>query len=148
VVCDDDLLGDDVQSEAHVLRIGHRRVEIKIREVHSDEDGARRADGGVEEQFDGGEVRGWGRLVAWIIDAIAADGESGAMLLLFLRSEVADDTTVCGPFVGRYLAFSDEETSISALQVSDSLEETTDIVSKAAFPHALCGGILDKMSVF
>ena len=148
MVCDDDLLGDDVQSEAHVLRIGHRRVEIKIREVHSDEDGARRADGGVEEQFDGGEVRGWGRLVAGIINAVAADGESCAMLLLFLRAKVADDTTVCGPFVCRYLAFSDEETSISTLQVSNSLKETTNFVDEAAFPHNPCGFILDEMPVF
>jgi hypothetical protein len=65
------------------------------------------------------------------------------MLLLFLRSEVADDTTVCGPFVRRYLAFSDEETSIGALQISNSLEETTNFISEAAFPHTSRGGILD-----
>jgi hypothetical protein len=52
------LFGDDVQSEAQVLRIGHGHVEIEIRQVHPEEDGAGRADGGVEEQFDGGEVCG------------------------------------------------------------------------------------------
>ena len=70
------------------------------------------------------------------------------MLLLFLRAKVADDTTVCGPFVGRYLGFSDEETSNSALLVTDSLKETTNFVGEAAVPHNPCGFILDEMPVF
>jgi hypothetical protein len=70
------------------------------------------------------------------------------MLLHFLWSEVGDDTTVCGPFVGRFLGFSDEETSISAFLVTDSLKEMTNFVGKAAFPHNPCGFILDEMPVF
>ena len=70
------------------------------------------------------------------------------MLLLFLRAKVADDTTVCGPFVGRYLAFSDEETRISTLQVSNSLKETTNFVGEAAFSHDTRGFILDEMPGF
>jgi hypothetical protein len=30
VVCDNDLLGDDVESEAHVFGIGHGCVEVKL----------------------------------------------------------------------------------------------------------------------
>ena len=70
------------------------------------------------------------------------------MLLLFLRAKVADDTTVCGPFVGRYLAFSDEETRISTLQVSNSLKETTNFVGETSLPHKSRGFMLDEMPVF
>ena len=134
-------------SELNGPRRGHRRVEIKICEVHSGEDGARRADGGVEEQFDGGEVCGWGRLVAGIIDAIAANGEACAMLLVLLGSDGADDATICGPLVRRYLTFANEEASVSALQVSYSLEETTNLVGKASFPHNASGLILDEVPI-
>ncbi len=40
------------------------------------------------------------------------------------------------------------ETSISALQVTDSLRETTNFVGEAAFPHKTRGFILDEMPVF
>jgi hypothetical protein len=33
VVCDNDLFGDDVESEAHVFGIGHGCVEVKIGQV-------------------------------------------------------------------------------------------------------------------
>ena len=70
------------------------------------------------------------------------------MLLLLLWTEVADNATVRGPFVRWYLTLTDEEASISTLQVPNTLEETPNFVRKAAFPHTSCGGILDKMPVF
>jgi len=48
VFCDD-FFRDDVESEAHVFRIGHRSVEVEVGQVDTKEHGARCADGGVYE---------------------------------------------------------------------------------------------------
>ncbi len=51
VVCNNDLFGDDVKSEAHVFGIGQGCVEVKIGQVDPKKDCAWRADGGVNEKF-------------------------------------------------------------------------------------------------
>jgi len=44
-----DFFRDDVESEAHVFRIGHRSVEVEVGQFDAKEHGARCADGGVYE---------------------------------------------------------------------------------------------------
>jgi len=99
VVFDDDLVRDDLESEAHVFRIGHRSVEVEVGQVNAEEHGARCADGGVDEEFGGEKVRSGGALVAGKVDDITADRQASAMDLFLLRVDVADDATVGGALV-------------------------------------------------
>jgi hypothetical protein len=51
VVSYDDLVRDDLESEAHIFRIGHRSVEVEVGQVNAEEHRLRCADGGVDEEF-------------------------------------------------------------------------------------------------
>ncbi len=59
----------------------------------------RGADCRVYQEFCCEEVGCGCALVAWIIDAIAPNGESGVMDLIFLWAYVATDVAVCWAFV-------------------------------------------------
>jgi len=73
VVFYDDFFRDDVESEAHVFRIGHRSVKVEVGQVNAKEHGARCADGGVDEEFGSEKVRGGGARVSGKINEITAD---------------------------------------------------------------------------
>ena len=73
VVFYDDFFRDDVESEAHVFRIGHRSVEVEVGQVNIKEHGAWCADGGVDEEFGGEKVRSGGACVSGKINEITAD---------------------------------------------------------------------------
>jgi len=103
VVFDDDLFGDDVESEAHVFRIGHRSVEVEVGQINAEEHGSRGADGGVDEEFGGEEIRSGNALIAGKVNEVTANSESSAVDLLLLRADVADDATVGGALVLRDL---------------------------------------------
>jgi hypothetical protein len=99
VAFDDDLVRDDLESEAHVFRISHRSVEVVVGQVNAEEHGAWCADGGVDEEFGGEKVCSGGALVAGRVDEITADHQASAMDLFLLRGDVADDATVGGALV-------------------------------------------------
>jgi hypothetical protein len=73
VVFYDDFFRDDVESEAHVFRIGHWSVEVEVGQVNIEEHGAWCADGGVDEEFGGEKVRSGGARVSGKINEITAD---------------------------------------------------------------------------
>ncbi len=104
VAVDDDLFGDDVLSEAHVFRIGHRSVEVEVGQVNAEEHGARGADCGVDEEFGGEKIRSGSALIAGKVDEVTADSESNAVDLLLLRADVADDAAVRRAVASRILS--------------------------------------------
>ena len=87
----DDLLRDDVESEVHVVRIGHWCVEVEVGFVNAGESYR-----GVNEEFGGEKVCSGSALVAKEVDEITANRESSAIDLLLLQPDVADDATVGG----------------------------------------------------
>ncbi len=99
VVFFDDLVRDEFESEAHVFRIIHWRVEVEVGQVNAQEYRARCADCGVDEEFGGEKVRSGGALVAGKVDEIAADRHASAMDLFLVRADVADDAPVGGALV-------------------------------------------------
>jgi hypothetical protein len=59
VVMDDDLFGDDVETETHVFGVWHGGVEVEIGKVDAPKHGPRGTDNGaVEEEFGHGEISG------------------------------------------------------------------------------------------
>jgi len=78
----DDLLRDDVESEAHVFWIGHWCVEVEVGQVNAGEYGARCTYRGVDEEIGGEKVCSGSALVAREVDEITANRESSAIDLL------------------------------------------------------------------
>ena len=125
VVFYDDLLRDDVKSEAHVFRIGHWGVEVEVGQVNAEEHGTRCTYPGVDEEFGSEKVCSWSARVAGEVDEITANRELSAIDLLLLRLEVAVDATVSGTFVFRYLRFPNEETRICARYFTYTLKQSS-----------------------
>jgi hypothetical protein len=115
VVCNNDLFGDDIESEAHVFGIGHGCGEVKIGQVDPKKDRAWHADGGVNEKFGCGQVSGGCGFVSGIVDAITANCEACAMWFFFLWAKIAANTTARGPFVQWDLCLSNEEAGVGSL---------------------------------
>jgi hypothetical protein len=46
---EDDLIGDDVKTETHIVGVWHGGVEVEISKVNAQKLGPRGADGGIDE---------------------------------------------------------------------------------------------------
>jgi hypothetical protein len=99
VVMYNDFVGDYIETETHVFGIRHVGSEVDNVKVNAPKHGPRGTDGGIDEEFGRGEIGSWCALVAWIVDAIAANGEPNAMCLFFLWSVIAANAAVGGAFV-------------------------------------------------
>jgi hypothetical protein len=148
VVMDNNFVRDDVNTETHVFRVWHRGVEVEIGEVDAQKLGPRGTDGGVDEEFGRGEISGWCALVAWIVDAIAANGEPNAMFLLFLWSVIAANAAVGGAFVSWNVWLGDENACVGDGDISDTLEESPDFIGKTMGTNLLVFVHLHKVTIF
>ncbi len=99
VVMDYDFVGDDVEMETHIFGVWHGGVEVEISEVNAQQLCPRSTDGGSYEEFGHGEIGHWCAFVAWIVDAIATNGEPNVVFLFFLWSINAANAAKCGEFV-------------------------------------------------
>ncbi len=99
VVMDNDFVQDDVKMEIHVLGVWHGGVEVEISKVDAQKLGPRGTDGGINEYFGRCEIGCWCALVAWIVDAIAANGEPNVMFLFLLWLVIAANASIGGAFV-------------------------------------------------
>ncbi len=148
VVMDDDFVGDDVKMEMHVLGVQHGGMEVEIGEVNAQKLGPRGIDGGIDEEFGCGEIGRWCALVAWIVNAIAANGEPNPMLLFFLWLVIAANAAVGGAFVSWNMRLGNEKACVSAGDISDTLEELPDFIGKTMSPNLLVFVHLHKVSIF
>ncbi len=99
VVVDDDFIGVDVETETRVFGVWHGDVEVEIGKVHAQKLSPRGADCGIDEEFGCCEISRRCALVAWIVNAIAANSEHNKMLLFFLQSIIAAYAAIGGTFV-------------------------------------------------
>jgi hypothetical protein len=99
VVMDNYFVRDEVEMKSHVFRVRHGVVEVEIGKVNAKNLCPWGTDGGIDEEFGRGEIGCWCALVAWIVDAIAANSEPNAMFLFFLWSVIAANAAVGGAFV-------------------------------------------------
>jgi hypothetical protein len=70
------------------------------------------------------------------------------MRFVFLQMIVATNASMSCPFVTRHLVPADEETGISSLDVTYSLEEASEFVGEACLPNLTVGFGLDEMAIF
>jgi hypothetical protein len=63
VVIDDDFVRDDVEMETHVFRVWRGGVQVEIGKVDAQNLSPHGADGGIDEEFDRGEISRWSAFV-------------------------------------------------------------------------------------
>jgi hypothetical protein len=141
-------LPTDVEIETYVLRVWHGGVEVEIGEANAQKLGPRGTDGGIDEEFGRGEIGCWCALVARVVDAIAANGEPNMILLFFLRLVIAENVAIGGAFVSWNMRLGDEKASVSAGDISGTLEELSDFIGKTVSPNLGVFVHLHKVSLF
>ncbi len=90
----DDLLGNEFDGYAHVFGTFERRVEVEIFHIRCHEVSGGFGDDTVQEEFDCGEASRFGGYLAWVIDAVATDGNAASVGFFFLRSDVGTESGI------------------------------------------------------
>ncbi len=91
VVFLDEFLWDIGELDANVFGIWRWSVEIEVFYVNGAELCSLSGEDTVEEQLDEFEQGRVGANVAWIADSITTDGDTGAVWVILLRTNLADD---------------------------------------------------------
>ena len=130
----DDFVRDQVETETHVFVVFHWSHEVEVGEIHAIETCMWSRDGRVDEELSSDKIGSGSALVTFVGDTVASHGKACAMWFIFLWSVVANNATVCGVLVTRHLLPVNEKTSVGALNVTYSLEETTEFVYEACLP--------------
>ncbi len=94
VVFLDEFFWDVGELDAKVFGIWHKSVEIEVFYVDGSEVCSLSGEDTVEEQLDKFERGRVGANDAWIADSIAADGDTGAVRVILLRTNLADNRGV------------------------------------------------------
>jgi hypothetical protein len=94
VVFLDEFFWDIGELNADVFGIWHWSVEIEVFYVNGAELCSLSGEDTVEEQLDEFERGRVGANVAWIADSITTDGDTGAVQVILLRMNLADDRGV------------------------------------------------------
>ena len=90
------------------------------------------------------------RSFAWVIDAIAADSEAGAILLCFFRADVADESAICDIFsaVLGNVGLADESNGVGTPDpAADALCEASKLVCGRYGPVALVDRVPQELAV-
>jgi hypothetical protein len=77
-----------------------RSDEVEIGQVKAEEGGRWSGDDAVEQELGGGEVSCWGVGFTVVVDEVASDGETDAIVVCFLRAMIGADAQI-----GRFLAW-------------------------------------------
>jgi hypothetical protein len=80
----------------HVFVALHFGVQIKILDIETHEFGVWRRNDAVEDNFGRGDVSGRCADIVGVIDQVTAYDETGSMGFLFLGTDCADCTLLCG----------------------------------------------------
>ena len=94
VVFLDDFFWDIGELNANIFGIWHWSVEIEVFYVDGAEPCSLSGEDTVEDQLDKLEQGRVGANVAWIADSITTDGDLGAVQVILLRTNLADDRGV------------------------------------------------------
>jgi hypothetical protein len=116
VVFLDEFFWDIGKLDANVFRIWHWSVEIEVFYVDGAEPSSLSGEDTVEEQLDEFEQGRVGANVAWIADSITTDGDTGAVRVILLRTNLADDHGVADllALVGQDVLVVNEEEGVGA----------------------------------
>ncbi len=112
----DEFFWDIGELDANVFRIWYWSVEIEAFYVDGAEPCSLSGEDTVEEQLDQFEQGRVGANVAWIADSITTDGDVGAVWVILLRTNLADNRGVADllALVGRDVLVVNEEEGVGA----------------------------------
>ncbi len=116
VVFLDKFFWDIGELNVNVFGIWHWSVEIEVFYVNGAEPCSLSGEDTVEEQLDEFEQGRVGANIAWIADSITTDGDKGAVRVILLRTNLADDRGVADllALVGRDVLVVNEEKDVGA----------------------------------
>ncbi len=116
VVFLDEFFWDIGELNANVFGIWHWSVEIEVFYVDGAEPCSLSGEDNVEEQLEEIERGRVGANVAWIADSITTNGDTGAVWVILLRTNLADDHGVADllGLVGRDVLVVNEEEGVGA----------------------------------
>ncbi len=116
VVFLDEFFWDIGELNANVFGIWHWSVEIEVFYVNDAEPCSLSGEDTVEEQLDKFKQGRVGANVAWIANSITTDGDTGAVRVILLRTNLADDHGVADllALVGWDVLVVDEEEGVGA----------------------------------
>ena len=109
-----DGIGDDASGNAHVFKVLHRCVEVKVLEVPGHEASIGGGDDTVEEAFDSGEVGSFRGDSTRVVNTVTPAGELNTSRVVFFRTESTDNTEVSGFAALREISVRDKEHCFSA----------------------------------
>ncbi len=116
VVFLDEFFWDIGELNANVFRIWHWSVKIEVFYINGAEPCSLSGEDTVEEQLDEFKQGRVGANVAWIADSITTDGDMGAVRVILLRTNLADDRGVADllALVGRDVLVVNEEEGVGS----------------------------------
>jgi hypothetical protein len=91
VVFIDEFFRDVGELDAYIFRIGHGRVQIEVFEADGAEASTFSGEDTVEEELDKFKQGRVGADIARIADSVAANGDTGAVRVILLRTNLADN---------------------------------------------------------
>ncbi len=97
----EDVLWEKRERHFHILKSVKRRFEIHVLDVSSGKPGASGADGAIPKQFQGDHVSGMCGEFKWISDKVVANRDTDAVEILFLRTIINDNMSICYHSVGQ-----------------------------------------------
>ncbi len=139
IVLFNDFFRDEAQFQPHEFGTFHGSLEIEVLAIQHDEYDPRGGYDGVEKEFGCGKICRWSCYLPWIIDEVAADGESCAFLFLFLRPYDDNNSTVSDVLSSIFgdLGSVDVEHGVGAWNVANALSKSSEFVCIAGGPNAL-----------
>jgi hypothetical protein len=158
VVFRDEFVWDVWELDADLFGIGHGSVQIEIFDVDGAEAGTFPGENAVEEELDEFERGLVGANIVGIADSVAAIGDTGAVRIILLRTDIADDHGVADflALVKRDVVVVDETEGVGTCYPlaiwpragTDALAETTEFVGIGGIPHGFVTGVTTKLAMF
>ncbi len=90
VVFLDEFIWDVGELDAHIFGIWHRSVKVEVLEINGAKPSAFPGEDTIEEEFDKFQGCGVGANIARVADSVAADSNTGAIGVIFLRANFTD----------------------------------------------------------
>jgi hypothetical protein len=135
-----DFVGNYAEGKSHVFVPFHGSVEVKIFDVGDHEAGVRGRDGTIEEALGCSELGGGCADGTGVVEAVAANGESGAMSFGFLWADRGNDSAVGNLAIRGNLVFADPANGVASRRhaSANSLGQASKFVGKGFCPD---GGV-------
>jgi hypothetical protein len=157
VVFLDEFFGDVEDLDADIFRIEHGRVEIEVLEVDGAEASIFPGEDTIEEELDKLKRGRVGANVTRIADSVATNGDSGAVRVILVRTDLTDNHGVTDflALVGWDVIVVDDEEGIGTRYPllglgrsrHNTLAESTQLFGIRSIPRSFVTGVSTELAV-